>query len=64
MRRLCWAALLVCASMSLVAGGNIWEAAYLGSLAAACQVGRIGNIPLTARDLRVELESGQTGVNS
>ena len=55
--------LLACASMSLVAGANIWEAAYLGSVAAACQVARVGNLPLTAQDLRAELDSGQTGVN-
>ncbi len=38
------------ASMALTAGADIWEAGYLGSIAAACQVGRIGNIPLTSAD--------------
>jgi rfaE bifunctional protein kinase chain/domain len=47
--------LLVCASMALAAGRSVWEALYLGSLAAACQVGRIGNIPLTAAEVLVEL---------
>ena len=37
--------LLVCSAMSLVLGRSIWESLYLGSVAAACQVGRIGNIP-------------------
>ena len=47
--------LLVCAAMALVLGRPIWESAYLGSLAAACQVGRIGNLPLTADELRIEI---------
>ena len=47
--------LLTCASMSLVAGANIWQSAYLGSVAAACQVGRVGNFPLSADELTTEL---------
>ncbi len=47
--------LLVCTAMGLVLGRPIWESAYLGSLAAACQVGRIGNLPLTADELRIEI---------
>lgn len=41
----------VTCSMSLIAGASIWEAAYLGSSASACQVSRLGNIPLNADDL-------------
>lgn len=47
--------LLTCASMSLVAGASVWESAYLGSIAAACQVGRIGNLPLCKTELQKEL---------
>jgi rfaE bifunctional protein kinase chain/domain len=47
--------LLTCASMSLAAGADIWKSAYLGSIAAACQVGRVGNFPLTADELATEL---------
>jgi rfaE bifunctional protein kinase chain/domain len=47
--------LLTCASMSLAAGADVWRAAYLGSVAAACQVGRVGNFPLTAEELATEL---------
>lgn len=47
--------LLTCSAMSLVAGANIWESAYLGSIAAACQVGRMGNIPLKPEELQREL---------
>jgi len=33
-----------------------WQTAYLGSIAAACQVGRLGIIPLTPNDLIKEIE--------
>ncbi len=47
--------LLVCTAMAMALGRSIWESLYLGSLAAACQVGRIGNTPLSADELRVEM---------
>lgn len=43
--------LLVAAGMTLAGGGDIWHAACLGSLAAALQVSRQGNIPLTYEDM-------------
>ena len=46
---------LTCASMSIAVGADIWKSSYLGSLAAARQVGRIGNIPLTPGGLKMEL---------
>ncbi|MFK5948253.1 MAG: PfkB family carbohydrate kinase [Methylococcales bacterium] len=46
---------LTCSSMALAVGANIWEAAYLGSIASACQVGRVGNLPLSASELIQEL---------
>jgi rfaE bifunctional protein kinase chain/domain len=46
---------LTCASMALVAGADIWQAGYLGELAAACQVSRVGNTPLTPRELLQEI---------
>jgi len=49
--------LLICASLALVAGATIWESAYMGSLAAACQVGRVGNLPLSVAELRAEIEA-------
>jgi len=46
--------LLIAGSMALASGGTIWEAALLGSIAAAVQVGRVGNIPIkTAEILKV-----------
>ena len=47
--------LLITSAMALACGGTIWEAACLGSLAAAVQVGRVGNTPLRAEDLLREL---------
>jgi rfaE bifunctional protein kinase chain/domain len=48
-------ALLTCASLALAAGADIWTSAYIGSMAAACQVGKVGNIPLTVEELRREI---------
>ncbi len=43
--------LLTCSAMALASGANIWQSAYLGSVAAASQVGRNGNIPLSTKDM-------------
>jgi rfaE bifunctional protein kinase chain/domain len=47
--------LLTVSSLALCCGGTIWEAACLGSIAAAIQVGRIGNTPIKAKELIEEL---------
>jgi len=47
--------LLITSALTLACGGNIWEAACLGSLAAAVQVGRVGNTPIQHQELRQEL---------
>ena len=46
--------LLITSAMTLASGGNIWEAACLGSLAAALQVGRVGNTPLRTEEFMKE----------
>lgn len=46
---------LTCTSMAMTVGVDIWQSMYLGSIAAACQVSRVGNIPLSASDLMQEL---------
>ena len=46
---------LVCTSIMMSKGKSIWEAAYIGALAAACQVGKVGNIPITLHELKKEL---------
>ncbi|NWH04967.1 PfkB family carbohydrate kinase [Desulfobacter latus] len=43
--------LLITSGLAMASGTDIWQAAYLGSLAAACQVERTGNIPLTPADM-------------
>lgn len=47
--------LLISSALALASGSNIWQSIYLGSVAAACQVGRIGNFPLSAEELKTEL---------
>ena len=47
--------LLITSALTLASGGSIWEAACLGSLAAAVQVGRVGNTPIRASELLREL---------
>jgi rfaE bifunctional protein kinase chain/domain len=42
--------------MALRVGADIWQSSYLGALAAALQVSRLGNIPLTVADLVAEID--------
>jgi len=48
--------MLITAGLTLAAGGNIWEAACLGSVAAAIQVARVGNVPITSGEINAVLE--------
>lgn len=47
--------MLIASSMALAVDADVWQSAYLGSIAAACQVARVGNTPLTANELTTEL---------
>ncbi len=47
--------LLITSAMTIACDGDIWEAACLGSLAAAVQVSRVGNTPLLVEELLREL---------
>ncbi|HEY7116694.1 MAG TPA: PfkB family carbohydrate kinase [Tepidisphaeraceae bacterium] len=47
----CGDALLAAASLTLAVGGSVQAAAYLGSVAAAFEVQRVGNQPVTSEDL-------------
>lgn len=47
--------LLIASALTLASGGSIWEAACLGALAAAVQVGRVGNTPIRTEELLQEL---------
>jgi rfaE bifunctional protein kinase chain/domain len=44
------------AAMALRVGADIWQSSYLGALAAALQVSRLGNIPLTVAELVTEID--------
>ncbi len=48
-------AFLSASSLALAAGATIWEASYLGSIAASIQVSRIGNVPLQKELILSEL---------
>ena len=41
-------AMLAMAAMAMAVGATVWECAYLGSIASAIQVSRVGNVPLTS----------------
>ena len=47
--------MLVATSLAMSVGANMWESGLLGSLAAAIQVGRVGNTPITPNELLHEL---------
>jgi len=47
--------MLVASSLALTVGANMWEAGLLGSLAAAIQVARVGNTPITQDEILHEL---------
>ncbi|MEP2639960.1 PfkB family carbohydrate kinase [Roseobacter sp.] len=48
-----------CCTMALCAGIDIWRSSYLGSVAAGCQVSRVGNTPLSATELVMEIDYGR-----
>jgi rfaE bifunctional protein kinase chain/domain len=48
--------LFTSSAMALRAGADIWQGSYLGALAAALQVSRVGNGPLAAGDLVAEID--------
>ncbi len=48
-----------CAAMALRAGADIWQAAYLGSIAAAWQVSHVGNTQLTTPALLREVSRSE-----
>ena len=49
--------LFTATALALAAGADIWRASYIGALAAACQVGRVGNLPVTAADIEAEIDA-------
>jgi rfaE bifunctional protein kinase chain/domain len=51
-------AFLSAAALCRVSGGSLAEAAYIGSIAAAIQVGRLGNIPITRAEILGAIAAG------
>jgi rfaE bifunctional protein kinase chain/domain len=51
------------ASMALCVGADIWRSSYLGALAAALQVSRVGNMPLASSDLVAEINDRRFDAN-
>jgi sugar/nucleoside kinase (ribokinase family) len=51
----CGDALLATASLCLAAGGSLYAAALMGSLAAAFEAEQVGNLPITADHLLAQL---------
>lgn len=49
--------MLITGAMALACGAKIWESAALGSIAAAIQVSRVGNLPLQSTELLDQLQS-------
>jgi len=49
--------LLIVSSLAMASGASIWEAGCLGSMAAAIQVGRVGNTPLQLEQLLSEISA-------
>jgi rfaE bifunctional protein kinase chain/domain len=47
--------MLISCALTMAKGGTIWEAALIGSLTAAIQVGRVGNTPIQNKELLKEL---------
>ena len=43
--------MLITSALSFAVGASAWEASCIGSMAAAIQVGRVGNIPLSKEEL-------------
>ena len=50
-------AFLVSTALALATGADIWASKFIGSISSACQVGRIGNIPLTRDEILGKLTS-------
>ena len=50
-------AFLVATAMSMASGADVWSAVLVGSVASACQVGKLGNTPLSRRELSARLRS-------
>jgi hypothetical protein len=44
--------MLASTAMALASGGDLWLSSLIGSVAAACQVSKVGNQPLSFQELQ------------
>lgn len=49
--------LLISSTLALLCGSNIWEASYIGSIAASIQVGRLGNTPIQIGEILNQIKA-------
>lgn len=47
--------MLASSALLMAAGGDVWQGVLVGSITAACQVGRVGNTPVSSADLLEEI---------
>ena len=47
--------MMVVSVLAYVSGANIWETALLGSLGSAIQINKIGNTPISIKELSKEV---------
>ena len=48
-------AMLISSALSMVSGGSIWISSYLGSIASALEIKKVGNVPLRIKELAKEV---------
>lgn len=49
-------AMLITSGLAITCGGSIWVSSYLGSIAAALEIKKVGNTPLRIKELANEVE--------
>ena len=47
--------MLISSALSMVSGGSIWISSYLGSIASALEIKKVGNVPLRIKELAEEV---------
>jgi bifunctional ADP-heptose synthase (sugar kinase/adenylyltransferase) len=48
-------AMLISSALSMISGGSIWVSSYLGSIASALEIKKVGNVPLRMKELAEEV---------
>ena len=48
--------MLICTALALSVKANIWEASLLGSIAASVQISRLGNLPISKKEILKQID--------